>query len=87
LLYTGANHPGSMHVSVWHSHITEDYQSHKHTGLIENEAEVLVESPSYPLTHCFWHYVIDRDLVNKRLSFEPPIGWIPINNVVPEATG
>jgi len=25
----------------------------------------------YPLTRCFWHYIIDRDLANKRLSFEP----------------
>jgi len=24
-----------------------------------------------PLTRCFWHYVIDRDPANKRLSFEP----------------
>jgi hypothetical protein len=33
-------------MSVWHSRITEDYRSHKHTGLIENEAEVLAESES-----------------------------------------
>ena len=76
-----------MHVSVWHSHITEDYQSHKHTGLIENGAEVLAESPSYPLTCCFWHYIIDRDPANRRLEREPLIDWIPIDNVVLEATG
>jgi len=41
----------------------------------------------YPLTRCFWHYVINRDPANKRLEREPLIGWIPIDNVVPEATG
>ena len=32
LLCLGANRPNSMHISVWHNHITEDYRSHKHTG-------------------------------------------------------